>query len=1068
MRLPILSTLAGLLSFLPVAKAAVSFKETAWNDKCFTESTVSCTFFDERGVKRSCNTLSTSLTKNTLASADVTPFIYVQKDKCQDKIIDATITMQVCNKKSETIITDTAKTIAYFEGTSVTGFDAVFDMNLPGGSCHTFEFQRRLDACKEEHTYTMAYRGVFQNSSFGCGNYQYLKSRLQLYDPPPNAPARIENKCVKYSDNGRLFDTSVSLSCTYEDENGETKSCVSQDNNTPFLKIQRDECGTIDATITMEMCNNIDSSASDDVINLFRSDVTKAEDDHARFKFSNMEYGPESLYADLSPGECRVIERQEQINTCKTQFPMSVRLAGNRPKQSLPSYVYCWIFRKSTIELFDPPPVEGPASPAPNPPPAPSPTVPAPAPTIQVATSTTTLLITEAVDLETGNINAPKLVELYTPNLDLHGGIWPVNYRLVAIRNGVYDWDNSKYLKGKEVDSKGFMTFCNAAAMDAFQDECDFWANTLVNSLEFGCDSIAIVQGNEESFTVIDMYGVTGNIGLCISKKHDFRDGRAERKIDATEPKTVWDVNDWIITPIASRWHIDADIWDNQDNDPICNPRDVLITEVADPAGASQARFVELYFEDCAGKMIPEDIRLVRYTGDSLVPGPPIHLIDEDVPADGLLTIFATNQGDVAYDDIIAGVDSAADVDGGDKVAVIDGPYSNGPVLLDVYGVPGQSGPNFPDYFKNGRAIRKKPSINSKIWIENEWIVYPGNDNKGEVPLSGCDPHEWINQIIITEVIDLQTGDENGEKFVELYVPNIAHHGLPIEDDLKLVVYKSGSSVPDWNSAIPLNSTTIQSDGFIVFCNEQASNVYGAQCDYVSGIEDGLLTTSDTLGCDSVAIVHENQNKFKIVDLFGVVGANCQDSNHDFSFGRAARLPGYSYAEVKWSPGHWSISTTAAPDPHRWVDSTNTAPVAPPVKNPSNKKSSKNNVPTSGVFPPSSAPVNSAPSASTSGIVTPSPAPVTTKSPTGKGGKGATTKSPSSTTKAPKGTKSPKLSKAPKETVSKKKAKKGSDPESTTLVSSQAEFLDNSSSSYYSTIVGTTFIVLGGWLFLFW
>jgi hypothetical protein len=260
----------------------------------------------------------------------------------------------------------------------------------------------------------------------------------------------------------------------------------------------------------MEMCNNIDSSASDDVINLFRSDVAKADDDHARFKFSNIEYGPESLYADLSPGECRVIERQEQIDTCKTQFPMSVRLAGNRPQQSLPSYVYCWIFRRSTIELFDPPPVESPANPAPNPPPAPVPTVPAPVPTVPapvptvpaqptpgIATSTT-LLITEAVDLETGNINAPKLVELYTPHLDLHGGIWPVNYRLVAIKNGVYDWDNSKYLKGKEVDSKGFMTFCNAAAMDAFQDECDFWANTLVNSLEFGCDSIAIVQGNTE------------------------------------------------------------------------------------------------------------------------------------------------------------------------------------------------------------------------------------------------------------------------------------------------------------------------------------------------------------------------------------------------------------------------------------------------------------------------------------------------------------------------------------------------------------------------------------------
>lgn len=161
-------------------------------------------------MKKSCNTLSTSLTKNTLATADVTPFIYVQKDKCQDKTIEATITMKVCNKKSETIITDTAKTSAYFDGTPVPGFDAVFDMNLPGGSCHTFEFQRTIDACKEEHPYSMSYHGRFQTGSEGCGNYQYLKSTVGLYNPPPDAPERIENKCVKYSDNGRLFDTSVS------------------------------------------------------------------------------------------------------------------------------------------------------------------------------------------------------------------------------------------------------------------------------------------------------------------------------------------------------------------------------------------------------------------------------------------------------------------------------------------------------------------------------------------------------------------------------------------------------------------------------------------------------------------------------------------------------------------------------------------------------------------------------------------------------------------------------------------------------------------------------------------
>jgi hypothetical protein len=289
-----------------------------------------------------------------------------------------------------------------------------------------------------------------------------------------------------------------------------------------------------------------------------------------------------------------------------------------------------------------------------------------------------------------------------------------------------------------------------------------------------------------------------------------------------------------------------------------------------------------------------------------------------------------------------------------------------------------------------------------------------------------------------------------------------------------------------------LKAVEIKPDGFIVFCNVPAFSVYGAKCDYISGVEDGLLTTSDTLGCDSVAIVLGNQNRFKIVDLFGVVGQNCQLGSHDFTFGRAGRLPGYSYPEVKWSPGHWSISRNVAPDPHRWADpATTSSPVSPPVKMPSNKNKNKdkNPVPTLGVFPPSPAPVNSGPSIN--GVIPPSSAPVQTTptvesakgkgavatpslapattydslatpspTPKGKGGKGLT-KSP----KAPP-TKAPKVTKAPKEG---NKAEKGTtDPKSTTLVTSQSAFAENNSSGYRHTTVVSTIVLtmLGGWLFL--
>jgi hypothetical protein len=168
----------------------------------------------------------------------------------------------------------------------------------------------------------------------------------------------------------------------------------------------------INATVKMEMCNKIISSASDDVIDLWRTDEEKEIDKHARFNFANNEYGPDSLYAALSPGECHVIERQEKIDTCRNQVRMSVRLAGNRPKQAPPSYAYCWVFRESTIQHFDPPPPVAPTS-APNPAPTvPSPTVPAP--TVSVPTVSVPTVSVPTAPISISSItNTPSLAPSY-------------------------------------------------------------------------------------------------------------------------------------------------------------------------------------------------------------------------------------------------------------------------------------------------------------------------------------------------------------------------------------------------------------------------------------------------------------------------------------------------------------------------------------------------------------------------------------------------------------------------------------------------------------------------------
>lgn len=159
-------------------------------------------------MKRSCLTLSQSLNQNM--NGVVTPFISIQEDQCTGRKIQATITMKVCNKKSVSISTFADKTKAYFGGELVQGFDNVFDKPLLGNSCHSFTFEKEMNLCQTEFKYSMAFHGSVDGGE--CGNYQWLKSTVELYaPPPPNAPSRIEKVCKTTSDNGRLCDTSVSF-----------------------------------------------------------------------------------------------------------------------------------------------------------------------------------------------------------------------------------------------------------------------------------------------------------------------------------------------------------------------------------------------------------------------------------------------------------------------------------------------------------------------------------------------------------------------------------------------------------------------------------------------------------------------------------------------------------------------------------------------------------------------------------------------------------------------------------------------------------------------------------------
>lgn len=86
-------------------------------------------------------------------------------------------------------------------------------------------------------------------------------------------------------------------------------------------------------------------------------------------------------------------------------------------------------------------------------------------------------------------------------------------------------------LKGKLIDSEGFIILCNRnAANDDYDEKCDDIIGTGGPADSDGYDQIAIVLGDPigECYTTIDIFGVPGEDGA--ETDHDFKDSRAVRK----------------------------------------------------------------------------------------------------------------------------------------------------------------------------------------------------------------------------------------------------------------------------------------------------------------------------------------------------------------------------------------------------------------------------------------------------------------------------------------------------------------------------------------------------------
>jgi hypothetical protein len=368
-----------------------------------------------------------------------------------------------------------------------------------------------------------------------------------------------------------------------------------------------------------------------------------------------------------------------------------------------------------------------------------------------------------------------------------------------------------------------------------------------------------------------------------------------------------------------------------------CNPRDALVTEVANPAGDPDARFVEILFNDCAGRTIKDEIHVVRWPRNSVGPPVTISLKGFYVPTDGFVVICANDPGDYCDKPNI----NVGGNDGNDAVAVVEGPEDKPDEfsIIDIYGIPGAIGAaTKPFDFENGRAVRNKTSNPepSDEFQKTEWTIYPG-EKKGEVGPKGTDPRFWVKPIIITEIIDPRTGDESEPldyadvpRFIEMIVPDFDRWDEEeVGDDLKLVLFHGDSEDPDFTTAVSLNDIDIPSDGFIVVCNNAANifysdiatfNVVSYRCDIV--VSELFDDRKGDFGCDRAAIVHGDRvTNYFIVDMFGSIGPSCDNSR--FTGGRGVRLTNSTNAEPNYSRYNWEITEEAKPDngdPRGWVN----------------------------------------------------------------------------------------------------------------------------------------------------
>ncbi|MEP2056320.1 MAG: DUF5689 domain-containing protein [Maribacter litoralis] len=159
---------------------------------------------------------------------------------------------------------------------------------------------------------------------------------------------------------------------------------------------------------------------------------------------------------------------------------------------------------------------------------------------------------------------------------------------------------------------------------------------------------------------------------------------------------------------------------------------------------------------------------------------------------------------------------------------------------------------------------------------------------------------DFIDEFTSTSILISEIAEPNnnaGARFIELY--NASSGNLSLKG---WTLQRYTNDNVEVSSSIDLSDLTIEANGLLVISPnaEEFEIVYG----FVPDLGVGTNSPADSNGDDNIVLVDPFG---KIIDIFGVVGEDGSNTNHEFEDGRALRRPEIVNGNSIFNPNEWQI-----------------------------------------------------------------------------------------------------------------------------------------------------------------